>query len=125
VSFRTTVSRALPTAASMAKAYASDAGWRVPDASIQVHGGIGATWEHPAHLYLRRALTDRLLVSDEQTQLEELAAAVASPTPPSALGPRAQSRTFPSSEVARHHRPSPIDSISSSLACCSILTPEN
>jgi alkylation response protein AidB-like acyl-CoA dehydrogenase len=34
----------LPTAASMAKAYASDAGWRVPDASLQVHGGIGFTW---------------------------------------------------------------------------------
>ena len=33
----------LPTTASMAKAYASDAGWRVPHASIQVHGGIGFT----------------------------------------------------------------------------------
>ncbi len=44
----------LPLAASMAKAYASDAGWRVPDASIQVHGGIGFTWEHDLHLFLKR-----------------------------------------------------------------------
>ncbi|HET7052704.1 MAG TPA: acyl-CoA dehydrogenase family protein [Solirubrobacterales bacterium] len=45
---------ALPLAASMAKAYASDAGWRVPDASIQVHGGIGFTWEHDLHFFLKR-----------------------------------------------------------------------
>ncbi len=44
----------LPLAASMAKAYASDAGWRVPDASIQVHGGIGFTWEHDLHFFLKR-----------------------------------------------------------------------
>ena len=45
----------LPLAASMAKAYASDAGWRVPDQAIQVHGGIGFTWEHDLHLFLKRA----------------------------------------------------------------------
>jgi len=44
----------LALAASMAKAYASDAGWRVPDASIQVHGGIGFTWEHDLHFFLKR-----------------------------------------------------------------------
>ena len=44
----------LPLAASMAKAYASDAGWRVPDAAIQVHGGIGFTWEHDLHFFLKR-----------------------------------------------------------------------
>ncbi|HEX3174832.1 MAG TPA: acyl-CoA dehydrogenase family protein [Solirubrobacterales bacterium] len=44
----------LPLAASMAKAYTSDAGWRVPDASIQVHGGIGFTWEHDLHFFLKR-----------------------------------------------------------------------
>jgi alkylation response protein AidB-like acyl-CoA dehydrogenase len=41
--------------------------------NIQVHGGIGATWEHPAHLYLRRALLDRLLFGDAQAHLAELA----------------------------------------------------
>ncbi len=44
----------LPLAACMAKAYASDAGWRVPDAAIQVHGGIGFTWEHDLHFFLKR-----------------------------------------------------------------------
>ena len=44
-----------PLAASMAKAYASDAGTRVTGASLQVHGGIGFTWEHDLHLFLKRA----------------------------------------------------------------------
>jgi alkylation response protein AidB-like acyl-CoA dehydrogenase len=42
-------------AASIAKAYASDAAWRVTAASLQVHGGIGFTWEHDLPLYLKRA----------------------------------------------------------------------
>jgi alkylation response protein AidB-like acyl-CoA dehydrogenase len=41
-------------ATSMAKAYASDAGFRVPASSIQVHGGIGFTWEHDLHWFLKR-----------------------------------------------------------------------
>ena len=49
----------LPLAASMAKAYASDAGWRVPDAAIQVHGGIGFTWEHDLHFFLKRGKRQR------------------------------------------------------------------
>ncbi|MBA2506230.1 MAG: acyl-CoA/acyl-ACP dehydrogenase [Thermoleophilaceae bacterium] len=48
----------LPAAASMAKAYASDAGWRVTASSLQVHGGIGFTWEHDLHFLLKRAKTD-------------------------------------------------------------------
>jgi len=43
-----------PLAASMAKAYAGDAGWRVPASALQVHGGIGFTWEHDLHFWLRR-----------------------------------------------------------------------
>jgi alkylation response protein AidB-like acyl-CoA dehydrogenase len=51
----------LAAAAVLAKAHAADtftfcAGW-----NIQVHGGIGFTWEHDAHLYLRRAKTDEAL----------------------------------------------------------------
>jgi len=45
----------LPLAASMAKARASDAAWDVYKASIQVHGGIGFTWEHDLHFLLKRA----------------------------------------------------------------------
>src|SRR4029077_4358749 len=45
----------LAFAASVAKASAGDAGWRVAGSSLQVHGGIGFTWEHDLHLLLRRA----------------------------------------------------------------------
>jgi alkylation response protein AidB-like acyl-CoA dehydrogenase len=44
-----------PLAASMAKAYASDAGARVTESALQVHGGIGFTWEHDLHFFLKRA----------------------------------------------------------------------
>jgi alkylation response protein AidB-like acyl-CoA dehydrogenase len=43
-------------AAATAKAYCSRAARAVCETAIQVHGGIGNTWEHPAHLYLRRAI---------------------------------------------------------------------
>ncbi len=51
----------LALAASMAKAYASDAGWRVCTSSLQVHGGIGFTWEHDLHFFLKRAKVDGVL----------------------------------------------------------------
>ena len=44
--------------------------------NIQVHGGIGATWEHPAHVYLRRATAGRRLLADPQALLEDLAQVV-------------------------------------------------
>src|SRR4030095_3192145 len=43
-----------PLAVSMAKAYVSDAFRRVSAAGIQLHGGIGFTWEHDLHLYFKR-----------------------------------------------------------------------
>jgi alkylation response protein AidB-like acyl-CoA dehydrogenase len=43
-----------PLAAACAKAYAGDAGRRVPRAALQVHGGIGFTWEHDLHFFLKR-----------------------------------------------------------------------
>lgn len=48
----------------LAQAYCGDAYVTVAATSIQVHGGIGFTWEHPAHLYLRRARTDAQLLGD-------------------------------------------------------------
>ena len=45
----------LPLAASLAKVYCSSAYCRIAGDAIQVHGGIGFTWEHPAHLYFKRA----------------------------------------------------------------------
>jgi alkylation response protein AidB-like acyl-CoA dehydrogenase len=44
-----------PLASSMAKAYSSDAANRVTGSSLQVHGGIGFTWEHDLHMWLKRA----------------------------------------------------------------------
>jgi alkylation response protein AidB-like acyl-CoA dehydrogenase len=46
----------------LAQAYCSDAFVTVAATNIQVHGGIGFTWEHPAHLYLRRARSDAQLL---------------------------------------------------------------
>jgi alkylation response protein AidB-like acyl-CoA dehydrogenase len=66
----------LPRAASMAKAYASDAGWRVPDASIQVHGGIGFTWEHDLHLFLKRGRANASMFGDARWHRERVADAV-------------------------------------------------
>jgi alkylation response protein AidB-like acyl-CoA dehydrogenase len=66
----------LPLAASMAKAYASDAGWRVANASLQVHGGIGFTWEHDLHLWLKRAKVDAAIFGDAHWHREQVATAV-------------------------------------------------
>jgi alkylation response protein AidB-like acyl-CoA dehydrogenase len=63
----------LPLAAAMAKAYASDAGWRVPDASIQVHGGIGFTWEHDLHFFLKRGRANAATIGDAKWHRERVA----------------------------------------------------
>ena len=60
-------------AASMAKAYASDAGTRVTGASLQVHGGIGFTWEHDLHLWLKRASSDAVMFGDARWHREQVA----------------------------------------------------
>jgi alkylation response protein AidB-like acyl-CoA dehydrogenase len=54
----------LAIAAPLAKACCSDAYFDVAADTIQVHGGIGFTWEHDAHLYFKRAKTDQLLFGD-------------------------------------------------------------
>jgi alkylation response protein AidB-like acyl-CoA dehydrogenase len=63
----------LPLAASAAKAYAAEAFERAAGTLIQVHGGIGFTWEHDAHLFWRRAKVDRLLLGDEAEHLDAVA----------------------------------------------------
>jgi alkylation response protein AidB-like acyl-CoA dehydrogenase len=50
-----------PVVASVAKAYCSDAFFHCAAKNIQIHGGIGFTWEHSAHLYLKRAKNSQLL----------------------------------------------------------------
>ncbi|HEX9711868.1 MAG TPA: acyl-CoA dehydrogenase [Actinomycetota bacterium] len=54
----------LPIVASLAKAYATEAYFSVASENIQVHGGIGFTWEHDAHLYYKRAKSSELLFGD-------------------------------------------------------------
>jgi alkylation response protein AidB-like acyl-CoA dehydrogenase len=63
----------LPVAASMAKAYASDAGFRVPARSLQVHGGIGFTWEHDLQFFLKRGKTDAHLFGTAREHRERVA----------------------------------------------------
>ena len=63
----------LPLAASMAKAYASDAGWRVTASSLQVHGGIGFTWEHDLHWFLKRARTNGALFGSAREHRDRVA----------------------------------------------------
>jgi alkylation response protein AidB-like acyl-CoA dehydrogenase len=54
----------LPVAAALAQAYCSESFLRAAAENIQIHGGIGVTWEHPAHLYFKRAKTSELLLGD-------------------------------------------------------------
>ncbi|MEO5876986.1 MAG: acyl-CoA dehydrogenase family protein [Streptosporangiaceae bacterium] len=60
------------TAAALAKAYCTDAYMRVATESIQLLGGIGVTWEHPAHLYFRRAKSSQLLFGDPDQHRDRL-----------------------------------------------------
>jgi alkylation response protein AidB-like acyl-CoA dehydrogenase len=69
----------LAAASSMAKAYSSDAGWRVCGSSLQVHGGIGFTWEHDLHFFLKRAKTNAILYGSASEHRERLAALTLEP----------------------------------------------
>jgi len=60
-------------AARIAKAYVSPRAREVTEAVLQIHGGIGHTWEHRAHYYLRRALLSRRTLGDESVHLAHIA----------------------------------------------------
>jgi len=60
-------------AASTAKVWSSDAAKRVMASGLQVHGGIGFTWEHDLHLYMKRSQFDRLSYGDAVFHRERLA----------------------------------------------------
>ena len=62
-----------PLAVSMAKAYVSDAFRRVAAAGIQLHGGIGFTWEHDLHLYFKRAKGSEFTFGDATHHRERVA----------------------------------------------------
>ena len=63
----------LPLAASVAKSYCSETYFHAAAENIQIHGGIGFTWEHDAHLYLKRAKSSELLFGDPVHHRELLA----------------------------------------------------
>jgi alkylation response protein AidB-like acyl-CoA dehydrogenase len=63
-----------PLATACAKAYAGDAGRRVPRAALQVHGGIGFTWEHDLHFFLKRGEANAHLYGSAASHREAIAA---------------------------------------------------
>jgi alkylation response protein AidB-like acyl-CoA dehydrogenase len=54
----------IPIVAPLALATCAETAYLATAENIQVHGGIGYTWEHPAHLYFRRATVSRQLLGD-------------------------------------------------------------
>ncbi len=60
-------------AAHMAKSFCSEAYYHAAAENIQIHGGMGFTWEHPAHLYFKRAKSSELLFGDAIHHREALA----------------------------------------------------
>ena len=60
-------------AAHMAKSFCSEAYYQAAAENIQIHGGMGFTWEHPAHLYFKRAKASELLFGDASHHREALA----------------------------------------------------
>jgi len=63
----------LPQAAAIAKSYCSEAASFCAGQCLQVHGGIGFTWEHPTHLYLKRAKSAESLLGSPARHRAELA----------------------------------------------------
>ncbi len=62
----------LPEAASIAKAYCSDAYFHNAACAIQMHGGIGFTWEHDMHLYFKRAKSTQQFLGDAAYHRERI-----------------------------------------------------
>lgn len=67
-------------AASVAQAYCADVAVRAAEECVQLHGGIGVTWEHPAHLYLKRAKAEQIALGTPDQHRAHLAELVDLPT---------------------------------------------
>jgi alkylation response protein AidB-like acyl-CoA dehydrogenase len=61
------------TAAEVAKSFCSDTYRRVADSAVQIFGGMGMTWEHPIHLYMKRARSSEVLFGTPSQRREQLA----------------------------------------------------
>ena len=69
----------LPVAAAVAQAFCSPVAVKAAEECVQLHGGIGFTWEHPAHLYLKRARSDAASLGSAAAHRAALAGLVALP----------------------------------------------
>jgi alkylation response protein AidB-like acyl-CoA dehydrogenase len=67
----------VPVVASLAKAYCSEAYYKVAADNIQVHGGIGFTWEHDCHLFFKRASASLHYLGSPQYHRELIARGIA------------------------------------------------
>ncbi|TYB41931.1 acyl-CoA dehydrogenase family protein [Actinomadura chibensis] len=65
-----------PVAVAVAQAHCSGVAVRAAEECVQMHGGIGFTWEHPAHLFLKRAKADSIALGTADRHRAELAALV-------------------------------------------------
>ncbi|MFI1031684.1 acyl-CoA dehydrogenase family protein [Streptomyces sp. NPDC020951] len=77
---------ALPVAAAIAAAYCADAFTHAAKENVQIHGGIGYTWEHDAHLHLKRAKSSEQLFGSPATHRERLADLVGISAPSATKG---------------------------------------
>jgi alkylation response protein AidB-like acyl-CoA dehydrogenase len=68
-------------AVALAKAYCSETAVHAAQECVQLHGGIGFTWEHPAHLYLKRAKADSIAFGTPDAHRAALASLVNLPAP--------------------------------------------
>ena len=62
-----------PVATAVAQAFCGDLAVTAAEEAVQLHGGIGMTWEHPAHLYLKRAKADQIALGTPGTHRARLA----------------------------------------------------
>jgi alkylation response protein AidB-like acyl-CoA dehydrogenase len=85
----------LDEASSIAKAFCSEAYFNVAADCIHIHGGIGFTWEHPAHLYFRRAKSSQVMLGTPTWHRQRLADGLLKDraTSPSAAGHRNATRS--------------------------------
>ncbi|MGX1885852.1 acyl-CoA dehydrogenase family protein [Streptomyces sp. NPDC055287] len=70
-----------PLAVAVAQAYCSRVAVHAAEECVQLHGGIGMTWEHPAHLYLKRAKADSIALGAPGRHTEAVAELVGLPSP--------------------------------------------
>jgi alkylation response protein AidB-like acyl-CoA dehydrogenase len=70
-----------PVAVHVAASYCSEVAVHATEEAVQLHGGIGMTWEHPAHLHLKRAKADALLLGSAESHRLALGALVDLPAP--------------------------------------------